>query len=91
MKSLEQLKGLLMANNFTPEDLIQYLYKETTPEQTAAIEKAMAEDWTLREKFEVIKRAAKQLTKLTLSPRTESVLNVLKYAQKGIVEKQSMN
>lgn len=80
-----------MANNFTPEDLIQYLYKETTPEETAAIEKAMAEDWTLREKFEVIKRAAKQLTKLTLSPRTESVLNVLKYAQKGIVEKQSLN
>lgn len=91
MKSLEQLKGLLMANNFTPEDLIQYLYKETTPEETAAIEKAMAEDWTLREKFEVIKKAAQRLTKFTISPRTESVLNVLKYAQKGIVEKQSMN
>jgi hypothetical protein len=27
-----------MAQNFTPEDLVQYLYKETTPEQNAAIE-----------------------------------------------------
>ncbi|MFT3846532.1 MAG: hypothetical protein QM725_15850 [Lacibacter sp.] len=80
-----------MANNFTPEDLIQYLYKETTPEETAAIEQAMAEDWTLREKFEVIKKATQRLTKFTLSPRTESVLNVLKYAQKGIIEKQSLN
>ena len=45
-----------MAQNFTPEDLVQYLYKETTHEQNIAIENAMAADWTLREKFEVIKK-----------------------------------
>jgi hypothetical protein len=62
-----------MTHNFTPEDLLQYLYKETTPEENKAIEKAMAEDWTLKEKFEVIKKAAQRLTKFTFSPRTESV------------------
>jgi hypothetical protein len=76
-----------MTTNYTPEDLLQYLYNETTPEETAAIEKALAENWTLREKFEVLKKAAQRLTKLTFSPRTESVLNVLKYANKGLVEK----
>lgn len=76
-----------MTHNFTPEDLLQYLYKETTPEENIAIEKAMAEDWTLKEKFEVIKKAAQRLTRFTFSPRTESVLNVLKYANKELAEK----
>lgn len=76
-----------MTHNFTPEDLLQYLYKETTPEENKAIENAMAEDWTLKEKFEVIKKAAQRLTKFTFSPRTESVLNILKYANKELAEK----
>jgi hypothetical protein len=76
-----------MTHNFTPEDLLQYLYKETTPEENKAIENAMAEDWTLKEKFEVIKKAAQRLTKFTFSPRTETVLNVLKYANKELAEK----
>ncbi|MEJ8817894.1 hypothetical protein [Lacibacter sp. H407] len=73
-----------MTHKFTPEDLLQYLYKETTAEQNAAIEQAMAEDWTLREKFEVIKKAAQRLTNFRFSPRTETVLNVLKYANKDM-------
>ncbi len=73
-----------MTQKFTPEDLLQYLYKETTPAETEAIEKALAEDWTLREKFEVVKRAAKQLSQLNLSPRTEAVLSILKYANKTL-------
>lgn len=36
--------------NFTPEDLLMYLYKESSAEQTAAIETALEKDWTLREK-----------------------------------------
>jgi len=76
-----------MTHNFTPEDLLQYLYKETTPEENKAIEKAMAEDWTLKEKFEVIKKAAQRLAMFSFSPRTESVLNVLKYANKELAEK----
>ena len=53
-----------MAQTFTPEDLLQYLYKETTPEQTAAIEQALAENWTLREKFEVIKAGYRRLEQI---------------------------
>lgn len=68
-----------MKRTFTPEDLVQYLYKETTPEQNAAIELALHNDWTLREKFEVIKKAHARLEKFKLSPRVETVLSVLKY------------
>ncbi len=41
--------------NFTPEDLLLYLYKETTAVETVAIEAALKQDWTLREKLEVLK------------------------------------
>ena len=67
--------------NFTPEDLLLYLYKETSPRQTAAIEKALAKDWTLREKLAVLKNSTQRLDKIKLSPRTEVVLNVLNYAR----------
>jgi len=68
-------------NNFTPEDLLLYLYKETSPLQTAAIEKALKKDWTLREKLAVLKTSMERLDKITESPRTEVVLNVLNYAR----------
>jgi hypothetical protein len=73
-------KGLLMKSVFTPEDLLQYLYKETTPQQTAAIEQALAEDWTLREKLEVLKASYRRLEQFRLSPRKETVRNILRYA-----------
>lgn len=67
--------------NFTPEDLLLYLYKESTPEQTAAIEEALQKDWTLREKMTVLKASMQRLDKITVTPRTEVVLNVLNYAR----------
>ena len=73
-------QGLPMTN-FTPEDLLLYLYKETTPEQTAAIEEALKKDWTLREKLSVLKTSMQRLNKIKQSPRTEVVLNILNYAR----------
>jgi hypothetical protein len=70
-------------HNYSPEDLLLYLYKETSPEATAAIEKALAEDWTLREKLAVLKTSMERLNSITISPRTEIVLNVLRYAREG--------
>lgn len=67
--------------NFTPEDLLQYLYKETSTEQTLAIENALQKDWTLREKLGVLKASMQRLDKLTVSPRIEVVLNVLSHAR----------
>jgi hypothetical protein len=67
--------------NFTPEELLLYLYKETTPEQTTAIEEALQKSWSLREKLSVLKTSMKRLDKIQESPRTEVVLNVLNYAR----------
>lgn len=72
--------------NFTPEQLIRYLYKETSPEETAAIEEALVKDWTVREKMEVLKASATRLDSILESPRTEVVLNILNYARENSVE-----
>jgi hypothetical protein len=72
--------------NFTPEDLLMYLYKESSVKQTAAIEAALEKDWTLREKLTVLKASMQRLDKITASPRTEVVLNVLNYAREQAVE-----
>ena len=73
-------------NNFTPEDLLLYLYKETSPEQTLAIETALQKDWTLREKLSVLKASMERLDKISVAPRTEVVLNVLNYAREKSTE-----
>ena len=72
--------------NFTPEELILYLYKETSTEMTAAIELALKQDWTIREKLTVLKTSMQRLDTLKASPRTEVVLNVLNYARERSIE-----
>jgi hypothetical protein len=71
---------------FTPEDLLLYLHKESSPELTASIEAALIEDWTLREKMQVLQSSAEHLDKLIVSPRMEVVLNVMNYARETAVE-----
>lgn len=70
---------------FTTEELLQYLYKETSPAKTRAIEDALQLDWSLREKLEVLNTSADCLDKVLESPRTESVMNVLNYARESAV------
>lgn len=71
---------------FTPEDLVMYLYHESTPEKAAAIEVALQNDWTLREKLEVLQQAVTNLDQSLVAPRTEAVLNVLNYARETAPE-----
>lgn len=71
---------------FTPEDLLLYLYKESSSELTSAIEKALNEDWTLREKLQVMQSSVDQMDKVIVSPRMEVVLKVINYARETAAE-----
>jgi hypothetical protein len=73
-------------HNFTPEDLVQYLYNETSREKSAAIESALENDWTLKEMYNVLVSAQKRLEAFEMSPREESVNNILRHAEKTISE-----
>ena len=72
-------------DNFTPEFLLQYLYGETSPEETATIEHAMTKEWPTREKLSVLKDSMHRLDKACVSPRIEVVLKVLNYARQSAV------
>lgn len=73
-------------HNFTPEDLLLYLYNETSPAQTAEIKAALETDWSLREKFEALTSAQKRLGALKMSPSQQTVDNILNYAEKAVGE-----
>lgn len=66
---------------FTPEDLILYVYQETSSSDTTSIKEALANDWALQQKFNVIETSVNQLTTELYSPRAEVLLNVLNYAR----------
>jgi hypothetical protein len=66
---------------FTPEELLLYLYKESSSQLTDAIQQALQADWTLREKFNVLKTATLSLDQIQQSPRTEAILNIMNYAR----------
>ena len=48
-------------NKFTQEDLLQYLYKETSQHKTAAITAALETDWNLRDSLEILSSGQKNL------------------------------
>ncbi len=73
-------------HSFTQDDLLQYLYNETSIEKTAAIKAALETDWSLRQRFEVIAAGSKRLGTLSLSPRAKTIENILSYAEKAIEE-----
>ena len=71
---------------FTPEDLLRYLYKESSPELTLAIENALKEDWMLREKLQILGSSVSSLDKIVVAPRAEVVERVLNYARRTAVQ-----
>lgn len=68
---------------FTPEDLLLYLYRETSPTQTAAIEAALASDWTLQNKLEALKISMGWLDTSLESPRSEALRRIFNYAKEA--------
>ncbi|MEO6455432.1 MAG: hypothetical protein ABIN97_15235 [Ginsengibacter sp.] len=76
-------------NNITPEDLVQYLYNETSSEKTMAIKAALESDWSIREAFDQMVAAQKQLEEVKLSPREEAIKEILDHADKTISHQHS--
>jgi hypothetical protein len=66
----------------TPEDLVRYLYNETSDQKSAAIRAALQTDWNLRESYEKLLNSHKNLDTIKVSPRPESVNRILAYAAK---------
>ena len=66
----------------TPEDLLQYLYKETSEQKAIAIKNALETDWNLRESYENLLITYKDLSEANFFPRPEVVNKILEYGAK---------
>lgn len=69
-------------NKITPEDLVRYLYNETSPEKTDRIKAALQIDNVLHDEYEKLKNTHSKLEEVKLSPRPETINSILEYAAK---------
>lgn len=69
---------------FTQEDLLQYVYGETTPEIASAITEAIQNDWQLKEEYQQIMLVRSQLDTVRLSPSRKSIDAIMDYARKAV-------
>jgi hypothetical protein len=69
---------------FTQEDLLRYVYGETTPEITTAITEAIQNDWQLKEEYQQLMLVKSQLDTLRLSPSRRTIDAIMDYAQKAV-------
>jgi len=67
---------------FTTEDLVRYLYNETSEQKTAQIKAALQTDWNLKETYEKLVNSKRDLNEISFSPRKETVNKILQYASK---------
>lgn len=68
--------------NFTSEVLMQYLYGETSYEQTMVVEKALQYNWSLQEKVNIIRNSMNMLNSCPLpQPRKQTITAIMDYAR----------
>lgn len=79
---MDNLSNSTFMHNFTSDDLVEFLYHETTPAKEAAIKAALETDWALREAFENLVLTQKQLETVQFSPREEVINRLLRHAEK---------
>ncbi len=78
-----------MKQKFTPEDLVSYLYHETSASQRLAIEEAIQSDPVLAEEVNAMRRAKRQMPKVKFNASDRVLGRVLRYSQHRELETQA--
>ena len=69
-----------MKHNYTQNDLIRFLYKETNASETIAIGEALCEDPQLAAEYEALLKGYQTLPKAKFSPSPAAIQNILGYS-----------
>ena len=75
-----------MAQNFTPNDLIRFAYRETTASETLRIEQALADSPELRAEYERLRRGRDEYPRVKFSAPAATLQAVLSYSRKATLE-----
>ena len=60
------------------EELIQFLYNETSIEQNIRIQKALETDWSVKEEYEMLLQTIEEMKKVSYSPSNQTIESILK-------------
>ena len=75
-----------MQQNFTINDLVKYIYKETSATESYAIKEALRVDTVLFDNFQDLMSGYIHLPKVTFAPTNVALQNILDYSAQGLVE-----
>ncbi|MCB0665476.1 MAG: hypothetical protein KDC80_06625 [Saprospiraceae bacterium] len=70
-----------MTQNYTLNDLVRLVYHETSAGREKEIREEMAFDFELAEEYEMLKKAVRELPKVTFSPSRKSIDSILDYSR----------
>lgn len=72
---------LLMTKTFTQDDLIRYIYRETTTEETTKMKTALAFDEQLSECYHELSKSAELLRRVSFKPSESCLDKILSYSK----------
>lgn len=78
-----------MTQNFTPEDLIAYLYSETSVSKTLAIEEARHRDPVFNSEVADFQRAKRQLPRVLFNAPQRTLTYILNHSRTRAFEQQA--
>lgn len=66
-----------MDKKSTPDNVLRYIYKETSFSENIALRQEISENWQLQEQYIELRNTAKTLEKLPLRSPSESSINII--------------
>lgn len=79
-----------MTKNITQDNLIRYIYQETTEEESSLIEEALAGDFELKELYDSLLEGKAELDKVRMSPRQEVVNKIMDYSSRTAPQEHAL-
>ena len=77
-----------MKQTFTQDQLIQFLYKETSLAESLEISEALEQDLLLLEEYQELLEAYQELPVVQFSPSSKCISSVLEYSKQATLEAQ---
>lgn len=74
-------KAYYMTQNYTLNDLVRLVYHETSRGQEKEIREEMAYDFELAEEYEILRKAMRELPKVSFAPSRKSIDFILNYSK----------
>jgi hypothetical protein len=69
-----------MTKTITPDDVLRYIYKETTTEENKAIENQLLLNGSITDFYNQVKDTVKMINDLQIEPPGEIQQNILEYS-----------